>query len=236
MKRSRINQVIRETEELLGRHQIFLPPFFGWTPGEWAEKGTECREIRDNGLGWDITDFGCGDFDKVGLTALTLRNGNQKAASGQKPYAEKLLIAREGQVTPMHFHWYKMEDIINRGGGVLVMQLYRATEEEEPDRERDVEILSDGVLLHIPPGGILELHPGQSVTYTQRLYHSFWGKESCGDVIVGEVSMCNDDSTDNRFLEASGRFPAIEEDEEPYRLLCNEYPEPENAVPGRRQV
>ncbi len=172
----------------------------------------------------------------MGLTALTLRNGNQKAASDQKPYAEKLLIAREGQVTPMHFHWYKMEDIINRGGGVLVMQLYRATEEEEPDREREVEILSDGVLLHIPPGGILELHPGQSVTYTQRLYHSFWGKEGCGDVIVGEVSMCNDDSTDNRFLEASGRFPAIEEDEEPYRLLCNEYPEPENAVPGRRQV
>lgn len=51
MKRSRINQVIRETEELLARHQIFLPPFFGWTPGEWAEKGPECREIRDNGAG-----------------------------------------------------------------------------------------------------------------------------------------------------------------------------------------
>ena len=51
MKRSRINQVIRETEELLASHQIFLPPFFGWTPGEWAEKGPECREIRDNGLG-----------------------------------------------------------------------------------------------------------------------------------------------------------------------------------------
>ncbi|MDE6168907.1 MAG: D-lyxose/D-mannose family sugar isomerase [Acetatifactor sp.] len=42
MKRSRINQVIRETEELLAAHQIFLPPFFGWTPGEWAEKGPEC--------------------------------------------------------------------------------------------------------------------------------------------------------------------------------------------------
>ena len=34
----------------------------------------------------------------------------------------------------------------------------------------------------------------------------------------------NDDNTDNRFYEKMGRFPEIEEDEPPYRLLCNEYP------------
>lgn len=226
MKRSEINQVIRQTEALLAAHQIQLPPFMKWTPEEWAEKGEECREIRENQLGWDVTDFGCGDFRKIGLTALTLRNGNQKQPERYpKPYAEKLLIARENQVTPMHFHWYKMEDIINRGGGVLVMQLYCADEQERLDRERPVEIVSDGVRLVLPAGSILELEPGQSVTYTQRLYHAFWGKEGCGDVIVGEVSMCNDDETDNRFLEAPGRFPAIDEDEAPYRLLCNEYPE-----------
>ena len=44
------------------------------------------------------------------------------------------------------------------------------------------------------------------------------------NVIVGEVSMCNDDNTDNRFEEAQGRFPTVEEDEPPYRLLCTEYP------------
>lgn len=226
MKRSEINQVIRQTEALLAAHQIQLPPFMKWTPEEWAEKGEECREIRENQLGWDVTDFGCGDFQKIGLTALTLRNGNQKQPERYpKPYAEKLLIARENQVTPMHFHWYKMEDIINRGGGVLVMQLYCADEQERLDRERPVEIVSDGVRLVLPAGSILELEPGQSVTYTQRLYHAFWGKEGCGDVIVGEVSMCNDDETDNRFLEAPGRFPAIDEDEAPYRLLCNEYPD-----------
>ena len=38
------------------------------------------------------------------------------------------------------------------------------------------------------------------------------------------VPMCNDDNTDNRFLKPLGRFPTIEEDEAPYRLLCNEYP------------
>lgn len=233
MKRSRINQIIRETETLLQKHQIMLPPFFGWSKEEWENKGSECREIRDNQLGWDITDFGCGDFDKIGLTALTLRNGNQKLSQYKKPYAEKILIAREGQVTPMHFHWYKMEDIINRGGGILVMQLYCSTETEELDRERPVEIVSDGVKLTLPAGALLELKPGQSVTYTQGLYHSFWGKEGCGDVIVGEVSMCNDDATDNKFLEAPGRFPGIEEDEAPYRLLCNEYPAVKEGKAGK---
>ena len=45
-----------------------------------------------------------------------------------------------------------------------------------------------------------------------------------GPVLLGEVSQCNDDNTDNRFNPPMGRFPKIEEDEPPYRLLCNEYP------------
>ena len=224
MKRSEINQVIRETEALLKEYRIELPPFMKWTPEEWAEKGMECQEIRDNQLGWDVTDFGCGDFHKIGLTALTVRNGNQKTPEKYpKNYAEKILIARENHVTPMHFHWNKMEDIINRGGAKLAMQLYMADENEQLDMEAPVEVVSDGVKLTLAPGSFLELEPGQSITFTQRLYHAFWGKG--GDVIVGEVSMCNDDATDNRFLEAPGRFPAIDEDEAPYRLLCTEYPE-----------
>ena len=46
-------------------------------------------------------------------------------------------------------------------------------------------------------------------------------------MLLGEVSQCNDDNTDNRFNPPFGRFPEIEEDEPPYRLLCNEYPEAE---------
>lgn len=45
-----------------------------------------------------------------------------------------------------------------------------------------------------------------------------------GDILIGEFSMCNDDTTNNRFHDPVGRFPEIEEDEAPYRLLCNEYP------------
>lgn len=225
MKRSRINQIIREAEALLAENGFVLPPFLGWTPEEWAEKGPECAEIRDNQLGWDVTDFGCGDFDRVGLTAVTLRNGNQKHPEKYpKPYAEKYLVARENQHTPMHFHTYKMEDIINRGGGVLVMKLYRADENDNLDENGDVEIVCDGVRRVLPAGSVIELKKGESVTYTQRLYHEFWAKEGCGSVLIGEVSMCNDDDTDNHFLTAPGRFPAIEEDEKPYRLLCNEYP------------
>ena len=68
-----------------------------------------------------------------------------------------------------------------------------------------------------------KLEPGQSITLTPGLYHRFWGEEGSGTVIVGEVSMCNDDANDNRFYDKVGRFPEIEEDEAPLHLLCNEY-------------
>lgn len=45
-----------------------------------------------------------------------------------------------------------------------------------------------------------------------------------GPVLLGEVSMCNDDENDNRFYEELGCFPEVEEDEPPYQLLCTEYP------------
>lgn len=75
-----------------------------------------------------------------------------------------------------------------------------------------------------PPGTQIRLTPGESIYITQRLYHDFEVEPGTGDVLLGEVSQCNDDSIDNRFNPPMGRFPAIEEDEPPYRLLCTEYP------------
>ena len=224
MKRSEVNEIIRQAEAFIREHRFALPPFAQWTEEDWLGKGHECDEIRDNMLGWDITDYGLGKFDEVGLVLVTIRNGNQNNDLYEKPYAEKLLISREGQVCPMHFHWKKMEDIINRGGGVLMMQLYCSKEDGQLDRETPVEVVSDGVKLTVPAGTVLELLPGQSVTLTRGLYHAFWAKKGCGPVLIGEVSQCNDDNTDNRFYEPIGRFPVIEEDEPAYRLLCNEYP------------
>ena len=223
MKRSEINSAIKGALELFSEYKISLPPFVLWTPEEWKTKGEEVTEIKENMLGWDITDFGRGDFNKTGLLLITLRNGNQKNAKKYpKPYAEKLMIVKENQVTPMHFHWSKMEDIINCGGGNLIIKLYNSNEKEELI-DTDVEVTVDGVKKVFPAGYELRLEPGESITLTPGLYHKFWGEEGKGTIIVREVSMCNDDANDNRFYEETGRFPEIEEDEAPIHLLCNEY-------------
>ena len=223
MKRSEVNAIIKDAISFIDSHKFALPPFAHWSAEEWQGKGPECNEIRDNMLGWDITDYGLGNFDKVGLVLVTIRNGNQNNPAYDKTYAEKLLISREDQLCTMHFHWNKMEDIINRGGGVMMMKLYNA-DENEGLADTDVTVVCDGVVRNVPAGTELELLPGESVTLPPRMYHAFWAKKGSGPVLIGEVSQCNDDNTDNRFLEPMGRFPTIEEDEPPFRLLCNEYP------------
>lgn len=223
MKRSQINAAIRGALDILAEYKIALPPFACWTPEEWKSRGDEVEEIKDNMLGWDITDFGSGDFDKIGLLLITLRNGNQlNREKYPKPYAEKLMIVKEKQITPMHYHWSKMEDIINAGGGNLIIKLYNSTEDNKL-ADTDVSVVIDGVKHSFAAGTEIRLTPGESVTLTPGLFHRFWGEEGCGTVLVREVSMCNDDSNDNCFYDPAGRFPAIEEDEAPIRLLCNEY-------------
>lgn len=222
MKRSEINQLLRWGKAFLDEHHFKLPPFADWTPAEWATKGEECAEIRDNMLGWDVTDFGGGGFDKMGLLLFTIRNGNATNPNYVKPYAEKLLIVQEEQITPMHFHWHKMEDIINRGGGNLMVKLYNSDESEDL-ANTPVSVSIDGQAHTVEAGGVVRLTPGESITLAPRLYHEFWGEQGAGTALIGEVSMTNDDRNDNRFHQPLGRFPSIEEDEPPLRLLCTEY-------------
>lgn len=224
MKRSEINAILKNAKEFIDKMNFKLPPFVYFTPEEWKEKNHEYDEIRDNMLGWDVTDFGSGDFSKVGLTLVTIRNGNEKNPKYTKSYAEKLLIVNENQITPYHFHWSKMEDIINRGGGNLMIQVYNATDDDKFDMENPVTLHIDGREYQVAPGSIIRLTPGESIAIQQRMYHKFWGEEGHGMVMVGEVSKVNDDTADNRFYEPAGRFPSIEEDEAPLYLLCNEYP------------
>ena len=133
MKRSEINKIIVDALAFADKMNFLLPPFARWTPEEWAKVAhdPEYDEIRDNMLGWDITDFGSGDYHKIGLLMFTIRNGNYGMDKYTKPYAEKMLITEENQVTPYHFHRMKMEDIINRGGADLVVKLYNADENED---------------------------------------------------------------------------------------------------------
>ena len=211
-------------EDLITKVGFALPPFCSWTPEEWQTKGHEYDEIRDNMLGWDITDYGLGDFDRIGMGLITLRNGNQHDDRYRKTYAEKLLFLRDDMISPMHFHWVKTEDIINRGGGTLLIQVYN-DDGEGGLADTDVLVNSDGRSYHVPAGTEVRLEPGQSLTLRPHQYHEFHVVSGTGSVLIGEVSQANDDNTDNRFYEPVYRFPEIEEDEPPYRLLCNEYPE-----------
>lgn len=224
MRRSEINAIMRDAIAFLKARQFLLPPFAYWSPKDWRSKGRECDEIRRNMLGWDITDFGSGDFARTGLFLFTIRNGNLKDPANIKPYAEKILIVRENQVTPMHFHWSKIEDIINRGGGNLMVQLYNATKDEKL-ADTDVHVSTDGVSRTIKAGEIVRLTPGESIALPRGLYHKFWGEPGKGTVLVGEVSAVNDDTVDNRFLDGVPRFAKIVEDEPPLHYLTNEYPE-----------
>ncbi|MCI9296852.1 MAG: D-lyxose/D-mannose family sugar isomerase [Lachnospiraceae bacterium] len=223
MKRSMINACIREFEDMLREYRFALPPFLFFTPKEWENKGHEYDEIRDNALGWDITDYGEGNFEKKGLSLITLRNGNVHNDNYPKCYAEKIIMLKEGQLSPNHFHFHKMEDIINRGGGNLIFRLWNATGDGDL-AETDVTISRDGRRCTVTCGEEILLAPGESLTFYPYCYHEFIVQPGGGKTLIGEISKCNDDNTDNHFLKTQERFPLIEEDEPPYRLLCTEYP------------
>jgi D-lyxose ketol-isomerase len=222
MKRSEINHAIRAAEAMLARFRFALPPFAGWTPADWTRRGA-IRGIVAPRLGWDITDYGQGDFGRIGLTLFSIRNGDAAAlARGHgMVYAEKALIVRRDQVCPSHFHLSKTEDIINRGGGRLVLELLATHANGTPDESAPVTVMTDGQSRTLPARGRLSLDPGESVTLTPGLAHAFWAEDV--DVFVGEVSTVNDDETDNVFLAPVGRFPVIEEDEPPHRLIVGDY-------------
>ena len=223
MKRSEINTYLAQAHAAFVDAGFSLPPFAYMAYEKWKKCGHEYDGIRRCMLGWDITDFGSGAFLRMGLTLFTLRNGDP-ADPDSKTYAEKLMFVRQGQVTPMHYHSRKMEDIIVRSGANLIVELWWP-DENGGLSAREVTVTIDGVKETFPAGVKIALSPGQSITMTRGLYHSFFADG--GPCVVGEVSMVNDDRTDNHFLTECGRFPPIEEDAVPEYCLCSEYPEAE---------
>jgi D-lyxose ketol-isomerase len=224
MKRSEINRYIAEADAFFRYNGFLLPPFARWTPDDWRHRASETGELRSARLGWDITDFHSGHFDTFGLTLFTLRNGTSAGRTSAKPYAEKIMFVRRGQVTPFHYHVRKTEDIINRGGvdtGRLALQLYNS-DGNGGFAQTPVSVFCDGLERCLDAGGTITLGPGESITLTPYLYHTFYAVG--GDCLVGEVSSINDDDADNYFKEPLPRYPAIVEDEPPARLLCTEYP------------
>lgn len=224
MKRSQINGIIGAAKAAIAAHGFALPPFAFWSPEDWRSKGPEVHEIPTRGLGWDITDFGLGDFETCGLTLFTIRNGDAKALKqGRgKTYCEKLAYMSLGQRCPDHHHYVKVEDIINRAGGDLMVELH-GSDETGAFSEEHLPISVDGVARVVPAGGIVRLRPGESMTLEPGVYHGLWAEDA--PVMFGEVSVVNDDLKDNRFHQPVGRFPKIEEDEPPEHLLVGDYGE-----------
>lgn len=223
MKRSTVNEIIRESDAFIRSFGYALPPFAYLSPQEFKSQRPE--GIINARLGWDITDYGKGKFDELGLFLFTVRNGH--AADLDKGrgmlYAEKIMISRKHQISPMHRHVIKAEDIINRGGGKLVLELFMSDRDGGIDREATVTVPCDGVERTLPPGGLLKLDQGESVTLLPGVWHAFWAEEK--DVLIGEVSTVNDDRTDNIFAEPIDRFSRIEENEAPLHLLVSDYDE-----------
>lgn len=221
MKRSEVNDILREGDAFIRSFGQILPPFAYWTPDQM--RAPEAALIRERGLGWDITDYGQGRFDDLGLFLFTTRNGSAADLSDGRGmlYAEKIMITRENQLSPMHRHVIKAEDIINKGGGTLIIELFASRPDGGIDRDADVVVTSDGQQHRLPAGGHLRLAPGQSVTLSPGDWHAFWAEG--GDCLVGEVSTVNDDRTDNVFEMPIGRFAKIAEDTAATHLLVSDY-------------
>lgn len=182
MKRSKINAAVKEAMEAFEKHQWALPP----NPK------------------WDVTDFGIGEFDKLGLVLVNL--------SEQPEYCEKIMYARKGQLTPAHHHAKKKEDIICRHGE-LAIQL----KSDNPTERLQV----NGEWRDVPTDKPLILRAGERITLTQKVDHEFWSESDY--VIIGEVSTANDDVADNYFVRDDiGRFSEIEEDEPALVKLVSE--------------
>lgn len=221
MKRSRINEILREGDAFIRSFGYVMPPFAYLSPE--ALKQAEHDQIKTRRMGWDITDYGAEKFDEMGLFLFTTRNGLNEDLGRKSAmlYAEKIMISRENQLSPMHRHELKVEDIINRGGGKLVLELFTADDTGNIDRNAEVNVMVDGMTRKLDAGGLLKLDPGESVTLFPNTWHAFWGEG--GDVLIGEVSTVNDDLTDNIFEQPIGRFSNIEEDEAPLHLLVSDY-------------
>lgn len=224
MKRSVINDIIRESDAFIRSFGYVMPPFAYWSPDELkARVASDSARIRDHSMGWDITDYGQGRFEELGLFLFTVRNGNNANVDAGRGmlYAEKIMISGENQISPMHRHNLKTEDIINKGGGTLVLELFKANPDGSISDSDEVRVFTDGTIRSLPAGGLLKLAPGESVTLEPDTWHAFWGEG--GKVLIGEVSNVNDDRTDNIFREPIGRFSTVEEDADPLHLLVSDY-------------
>ncbi len=211
MKRSFIDARIEAMLAFSDRHGVRLPPFALWGEADYRADPGAARLIAARGLGWNVVEFRPGAFATDGLTLFTLRMGDwhDLEAMRGRLYAEKAILSEDGQRAPHHYHVVKTEDIVNRGGARFVVEMFKVDRNGEPLKET-FRALKDASVLDLKPGDRVRLEPGESLTLEPYVAHAFWAEG--GAAIAGEVSLANDDRTDNYFLPPLAPPPPIEED------------------------
>ena len=222
MRRSFIDRRIDAMRDLCETHAFKLPPFSRWSVADFVARPDAARRIRSMGLGWNVVEFMAGGYREKGLTLFTTRMGDWRAlrAGGGRLYAEKVMMAEDGQRTPFHYHVVKTEDILNRGGARFVVELFKVDASGTRLDER-FQVLKDAEMLVLAPGARVVLDPGESLTLEPFVAHAFWAEG--GTVLAGEVSLANDDATDNHFLPPLAPFAPIEEDAPMRYLTVRDY-------------
>ena len=199
MKRSFIDARIDEMRAACERHGALLPPFALWAEAEYRNDPVAAARILEGSLGWNVVEFEPGRFAEAGLCVFTLRMGDWRQLNHGRGrlYGEKVLLAQDGQRTPHHYHIVKTEDVVNRGGAKFVVELVKVDRAGAPLKER-FRALKDVKTLDLGPGAQVTLEPGESLTLDPFVAHAFWAKG--GPTLAGEVSLANDDRSDNYFL------------------------------------
>jgi D-lyxose ketol-isomerase len=211
MRRSFIDRRIDAMLEFCAGLGFKLPPFALWDAAQYRARPAAARRIGEAGLGWNVVEFQPAAYRQWGLTIFTSRMGDWRALSSGagRLYAEKAIFAEDGQRTPHHFHIVKTEDILNRGGARFVVELFKVDSQGVRLDER-LQVLKDAEMLDLAAGAQVSLEPGESLTLEPYVAHSFWAEG--GAVLAGEISLANDDATDNYFLPPLGHFAPIVED------------------------
>ncbi len=217
MQRSFIDARIDAMLALCQKHGVALPPFAHWNEDAYRAEPDAARRIAEGGLGWNVVEFQQGRYAKEGLSVFTLRMGDWRQLEGGRGrlYGEKALMAEDGQRTPHHYHIVKTEDVLNRGGARFVVELFKVDRAGAPLKDR-FRVLKDVRTLELSAGDRVVLEPGESLVLEPFVAHAFWAEG--GATLAGEVSLANDDLTDNYFLPPPEPAADIVEDQ-PMRFV-----------------
>lgn len=224
MKRSFMDSQIEAMLKLCGRHGVALPPFALWSAKDFRANANAAELIAARGLGWNVVEFKPGAFATHGLTIFTLRMGDWRdlESKGGRLYAEKAIMSADGQRAPHHYHVVKTEDIVNRGGARFVVELFKVDAQGQPTKE-PFRALKDVTTLDLKAGDQVRLEPGESLTLEPYIAHAFWAEG--GTALAGEVSLVNDDATDNHFVPPLAPFAPVEEDAPARFVTVRDYAE-----------